>query len=79
MPIIKLDGENEPISAELNAKEMKHLDQSRAELFAALDQPLLRVLPTDRYEYAEWKCVRVNIDQHVAFDKRFYSVPPTPA
>jgi transposase len=64
-----------PLSAELNARPMKHLGQSRAELFAALDQPQLRALPTDHYEYAEWKQARVNIDQHVAFDKRFYSVP----
>lgn len=71
----ELNAEVATLSTQLNAKQMKHLDQSRAELFATLDQPLLRALPTDRYEYAEWKRVRVNIDQHVDFDKRFYSVP----
>jgi transposase len=32
-------------------------------------------LPQTRYELAEWKPCRVNIDYHVEVDRNFYSVP----
>lgn len=60
---------------ELNQRPMKHLGQSRQELFVELDQPALKPLPTQAYEFALWKKVRVNIDYHVEFDKHYYSVP----
>ena len=31
-------------------------------LFEQLDRPALRPLPTERYVFAQWKKVRVNID-----------------
>jgi transposase len=62
---------------ELNRREMKHLGQSRLELFEELDQPLLAPLPLQPYEFAIWKKVRVHIDYHVAFEKHQYSVPYT--
>jgi len=46
---------------DLNARPFKKLPGSRQSLFAALDRPALRPLPTQPYEYAEWKRVRVNI------------------
>ena len=46
---------------DLNARPFKKLPGSRQSLFAALDQPALRPLPAQSYEYAEWKRVRVNI------------------
>lgn len=63
--------------AELNQREMKHLGQSRQELFEELDQPALSPLPARPYEFAVWKKVRVHIDYHVSFEKHFYSVPYT--
>jgi transposase len=60
---------------DLNARPFKKLPGSRQSLFAALDQPALRPLPTQPYEYAEWKRVRVNIDYHVEVDGHYYSVP----
>jgi len=60
---------------ELNNRPMKHLNQSRADLFASLDHPLLRPLPVQPYEFAYWKKARVHIDYHVEFDKHYYSVP----
>jgi transposase len=63
--------------AELNRREMKHLGQSRLELFAEVDQPALAPLPERPYEFALWKQARVHIDYHVSFDKHFYSVPYT--
>ncbi len=35
----------------------------------------MQALPATRYEFATWKPARVNIDYHVEFDTRFYSVP----
>ena len=60
---------------ELNDRTMKHLNQSRRELFVELDQPALQPLPPQPYEYAHWKKAQVHIDYHVAYDKHFYSVP----
>jgi transposase len=62
---------------ELNQREMKHLGQSRREMFAEVDQPALAPLPETPYEFARWKKARVHIDYHVSFDKHFYSVPYT--
>jgi transposase len=56
---------------------MRHLGKSRRELFETLDRPVLKPLPSARYEFGEWKRARVNIDYHVDFDKNYYSVPYT--
>jgi transposase len=61
----------------LNQREMKHLGQSRQELFEEVDLPALSPLPMRPYEFAFWKKARVHIDYHVAFEKHFYSVPYT--
>jgi transposase len=62
---------------ELNSRPMRHLGQSRRELFESLDKPELAPLPAQPYEFAHWKKARVHIDYHVEFDKHFYSVPWT--
>ncbi len=61
----------------LNKREMKHLGQSRLELFEELEQPLLAPLPAKPYQFAVWKRVRVHIDYHISFEKHQYSVPYT--
>ena len=61
----------------LNKREMKHLGQSRRELFEEIDRPALAPLPVQPYEFALWKRVRVHIDYHVSFEKHLYSVPYT--
>jgi transposase len=61
--------------AELNSRPMRHLGQSRRELFENLDKPALAPLPAQPYEFARWKKVRVHIDYHVSFEKHYYSVP----
>jgi transposase len=63
--------------AELNGKAFRGEVTSRAELFEELERPALKPLPAKRYELAEWKKVTVNIDYHVEFDRRYYSVPYT--
>lgn len=60
---------------ELNDRPMKHLGQSRRELFVELDQPALKPLPQQPYEFAHWKKARVHIDYHVEYDKHYYSAP----
>lgn len=63
--------------AKLNARRMRHLGQSRLELFESLERQALRPLPSARYEFCEWKKASVNIDYHVEFDRHYYSVPHT--
>lgn len=59
----------------LNAAPMKdHGDLSRNDRFEK-EKPLLKTLPTERYELAVWKNVRVHPDCHVQVERRFYSVP----
>lgn len=60
---------------ELNARPFKKLPGSRASAFAEIDQPALKPLPAQPYEFAEWKKVRVHIDYHIEFDLHYYSVP----
>ena len=59
----------------LNERPMEHLGRSRREFFELLDQPALRPLPEQPYEFAVWKKARVNIDYHIEFGKHYYSVP----
>jgi len=61
--------------AELNNRPFQKLPDNRTVWFQNLDKPALRALPASRYEYAEWKKARVNIDYHVQVDHHFYSVP----
>ena len=59
----------------LNDRVSRHLGASRRALFAALDQPALKPLPTAPYVYAEWKQCKVGLDYHVEVAKHYYSVP----
>jgi transposase len=59
----------------LNARPFQKLEGCRRSAFEALDKPVLRALPARRYEVAEWKKGKVNIDYCVDFDHRLYSVP----
>ena len=59
----------------INERPMKLTGVSRRALFTHLDRPAVMPLPRTRYELAEWKPCRVNIDYHVEVDHNFYSVP----
>ena len=59
----------------LNQRKMRHVNKSRTELLEEIDRPALKTLPSARYEFAEWKKHRANIDYHVTFDHHHYSVP----
>jgi len=60
---------------ELNGRLMRRYGKSRRVLFEAIERSALRPLPAARFEYAEWRKARVNIDYHVAVDGHLYSVP----
>lgn len=74
-----LDEANEairPLLAEFNARPFKKIKGSRAELFEQLDQPALKALPPEPYEYADWKVgARVGLDYMVEYEGCFYMVP----
>jgi transposase len=58
----------------LNARPFQKLDGCRRSAFESLDRPAMRPLPATRYVLADWKVAKVDIDYHVAYDERFYSV-----
>jgi transposase len=60
---------------ELNDRPLKVLKISRRALFERVDRPALRPLPESRYEFGEWKKVRVAPDYHVELFGHYYSVP----
>lgn len=60
---------------DVNNRPFKQLKGTRQQWFDDIDKPALKPLPKHRYEYTEIKRVKVNIDYHVQYDDRFYSVP----
>ncbi len=60
---------------DLNNRPFKKLPGTRRSQFEQLDQPLLRPLPKQAYQYTEIKQAKVHIDYHIEYDKHYYSVP----
>lgn len=60
---------------DFNNQSFQKMKTSRRELFESIDKPALKPLPPHRYQYAEWKKVKVNVDYHFVFDDNYYSVP----
>ena len=60
---------------QINHKPFQKMPGSRASLLEELDRAALRALPTQPYEYCEWRKAKVNIDYHVVVDSPYYSVP----
>ena len=63
------------VIADMNARPMRRLGISRHQLFEAIEKPVMRPLPDNDYEFAEWRLARVGIDYHVEVAGFFYSVP----
>lgn len=59
----------------LNERPFRKREGSRASLFAQLDRPALKPLPLTRFEFGQWKTIRVDLDYHVEIDRHHYSVP----
>lgn len=60
---------------QLNNRPFKKLEGCRRSRFLTLDQPVLRPLPAQRYEFAEWRRAKVHPDYHVQVGRAYYSVP----
>jgi transposase len=71
----ELNGAIEELLVRLNAKQFKKLPGSRRSQYETLDRPVLKPLPSSRYEYAEWKNAKAGIDYHIEVDRHYYSVP----
>ena len=71
----ELNHEIRRLLVDLNNRPFQKLDGCRRSLFETLDRPALLPLPATRYEYAQWKKARVNIDYHIEVDGHYYSVP----
>lgn len=61
--------------ADLNARPMRRIGRSRRDLFEEIERPALRRLPSEPFEYAEWKQAKVHPDYHIDVLHSFYSVP----
>ncbi len=73
--LAELNREIRRLLEELNDRPFQKLDGTRRSLFESVERRVLKPLATPRYEYAEWKTARVNIDYHISVDNHFYSVP----
>jgi hypothetical protein len=61
--------------ASVNERPFRGQANSRRALFEELERGALQPLPPTRDEFATWKPAKVNIDYHIEFDTRLYSVP----
>lgn len=59
----------------LNARPFKRREGSRLSVFRELEQPALRALPAQAYEFASWKKAKVHLDYHIELERAYYSVP----
>ncbi len=73
--LVELNAAIRECMADLNAKIMRKVGKSRAELLATIERPALDALPPEPYRYAEWRRCLVAPDYHVEIDKHYYSVP----
>jgi transposase len=60
---------------EMNSRPFAKLEGCRRSAFEEIDRPALKPLPARRFVPAEWANARVNIDYHIEYDHRLYSVP----
>jgi len=61
--------------ADLNNKPFQKLPGSRKSAFESMDRPALNPLPSQPYQFAEWKIATVNVDYHIEVHRHYYSVP----
>jgi transposase len=59
----------------INDHRIRRLATTRRKLFDTVDRPALAPLPTDDYEFADWRFARVSLDYHIEYESFFYSVP----
>jgi transposase len=60
----------------LNTRPFQKLAGCRRSAFEQLDRPVMKALAPRRYEVGEWKLgAGVNVDHHLTYEHRLYSVP----
>jgi len=59
----------------LNERPFQKLPGSRKAVYLELERQALKPLPVRRYEFAQWKTAKVNIDYHIELAGHYYSVP----
>ena len=62
---------------ELNNKPFQRLPGSRKSAFEDMEHSALSPLPSQAYQFAEWKKATVNVDYHIEVNRHYYSVPHT--
>jgi transposase len=73
--IAELNAAIAPLVLDLNNRPFKKLVGCRRSAYEELDKPVLRSLPVQRMQIYTFKSPRVNVDYHVEYELRFYSVP----
>lgn len=73
--LVQLNSAIQELLERLNTRPLHKLKQSRRQVFNELDRPHALNLPSQAYEYAEWRKATVNIDYHIEVDNHYYSVP----
>lgn len=72
-----LDELNEEIKAllvKLNTTPFQKMNGCRESVYLDIEKRELKPLPPYRYEMADWKKAKVNIDYHIELEKNYYSV-----
>ena len=74
--LVELNRAIRELLLKLNQHPFKKREGSRQSVFAELDRPALRPLPTQRFELAAvWAAAKVNIDYHIQFDAASTACP----
>ncbi|MDX1655918.1 MAG: IS21 family transposase [Candidatus Competibacteraceae bacterium] len=73
--LISLNQAIRELVGDLNDRPFRKLPGCRRQWFEQLERPALRPLPSQPYQYAEWRRARVNIDYHLEVEGHYYSVP----
>ena len=64
------------LMTQLNERQpLRRLGVTRRQILEEVDRPALKALPSEPYEYSEWRVRRVGVDYHVDIDAHYYSVP----
>lgn len=66
---------------QLNQRWMRDYQQSRQTRFEPVDQPALKPLPQQPFQFSTWKQANVNLDYHIEVERHYYSAtgPHVPA
>jgi transposase len=56
-------------------RPIRRLGVTRRQLLEQIDRPALKSLPSEPYEFSEWRMRRVGIDYHIEVAAHYYSVP----